>query len=181
MSPVEAGAERSIERAAPGASPPRTERRGAPLSLLFTLSVVVGTVVAIYALLPARDDVVSAEAARLHRAPPGRWDLEHPRPDQLRAWSIGVVGTGAPLPAARAIVIGARRIDVLDRAAVLIRLLVGADPVSIVVQPARGITPDRVERHDRELRSVAWRRGRFSLVAVGADATAGRWLRALER
>jgi hypothetical protein len=63
----------------------------------------------------------------------------------------------------------------LNRAAALIRVRVGDDEVTYLVQHARGIAPDHSERQDGELRAVAWRKGPFTIVIVGADATATRW------
>jgi hypothetical protein len=72
-------------------------------------------------------------------------------------------------------VVGARQLDILNRAAALVRLRVGDDEVSYLVQRARGIAPEGAERVDGPLRAVAWRKGRFTVVAVGADATAASW------
>jgi hypothetical protein len=81
-----------------------------------------------------------------------------------------------PLPGAEApAVIGARRVQILNRAAALIRVRVGDDNVTYLVQHAQGIGPERSERHDGALRAVAWRKEPFTIVAVGADATAASW------
>jgi hypothetical protein len=148
---------------------------------------------------------------------------------------------------------GARQLDILNRAAALIRLRIGDDEVTYLVQRARGIVPEDAERVERSetgggdpdgaaggaggkgprgiarsetgdgdldgaaggaggkaprgiarsetgdgdldgaaggaggkapgingaLRAVAWRSGRFTVVAVGADATAAHWRAAL--
>ncbi|TMQ04937.1 MAG: hypothetical protein E6J90_50310 [Deltaproteobacteria bacterium] len=92
---------------------------------------------------------------------------------------IGAVGKGAPLPgegtAVSVAVIGARRLEILNRAAALIRLRIGDDDISYLVQHARGIAPERSERVDGALRAIAWRRGPFTLIAVGPDAGAASW------
>src|SRR5262245_4422052 len=77
---------------------PRPPHRRLSVSLLFTLSVLVGTVVAIYTLLPARNDLMVTTAIAHHADTTG-WDLEAPSAGELRAWAIGVVGKGVPLPA----------------------------------------------------------------------------------
>ena len=73
----------------------------------------------------------------------------------------------------------ARRIEILNRAAALIGLRVGDDDVTYLVQHARGIAPEHSERQDGTLLAVAWRKGPFTIVAVGPDATASSWRAAL--
>lgn len=177
---VEAEAIGPIEGDDPRVTPPRPPHRRVSVSLLFTLSVLIGTVVTIYVVLPARHDVLATEALQQHREPPETWDLERPSASELRAWAIGVVGRGVPLPSEATTVIGARRIQVLRRAAALIRLEVGGNPVTYLVQHARGIAPDRVERREDDLRATQWRRGKFTAVAVGSDADASSWLAAVK-
>lgn len=164
-----------IEGDDPRVTPPRPPHRRVSVSLLFTLSVLIGLVVTIYLVFPARHDVLATEAIAQHRESQ-TWDLEAPSPTELRAWAIGVVGKGVPLPAEAATVVGARRIEVLRRRAALIRLQVGGDQVTYLVQNSRGMTPDHAEHKDGDLRAVAWRRGKFTTVAVGPDATVATWL-----
>jgi hypothetical protein len=178
---VEAEAVGPIEGDEPRITPPRPPHRRVSVSLLFTLSVLTGTVVTIYTVLPARDDELSTEAIRYHRDTTGGFDLESPTAAELRAWAIGVVGKGVPLPPESVTVVGARRIEVLRRGAALVRLEVGSEPVTYVVQNARGITPVHAEHRDGDLRAVAWRTGKFSFVVVGNDATADRWLVAVRK
>lgn len=178
---VEAEAVGPIEGDDPRVTPPRPPHRRVSVSLLFTLSVLIGLVVTIYTVLPARDDVLATEAIRQHRAVPATWDLEAPSAGELRAWAIGVVGKGVPLPPETATIMGARRIEVLRRAAALIRLQVGSDQVTYLVQNARGIAPEHVEHKDGDLRAVAWRRGKYTFVAVGPDASATTWLSSVRK
>jgi hypothetical protein len=172
---VEAEAIGPIEGDDPRVTPPRPPHRRVSVSLLFTLSVLIGLVVTIYLVFPARHDVLATEAIAQHREAQ-TWDLEAPTPTELRAWAIGVVGKGVPLPAEAATIVGARRIEVLRRRAALIGLRVGSDQVTYLVQNSRGMTPDHAEHKDGELRAVAWRRGKFTTVAVGPDATVTSWL-----
>jgi hypothetical protein len=178
---VEPEAVGPIEGDDPRITPPRPPHRKVSVSLVFTLSVLVGLVVTIYAVLPARHNVLVTEALARHRHPEPVWDLEAPSPAELRAWAIGVAGKDVPLPPATARVIGARRIEVLRRGAALMRLRLGADEVTYLVQNAHGIAPQHAEQHDGDLRAIAWRRGKFTCVAVGPSASAGSWLPALER
>jgi hypothetical protein len=170
-------------------TPPRPPHRRVSVSLLFTITVLIGTVVMIYGLFPARHNVLLTEAIELHRDTGATWDLAAPNLAELRAWAIGVVGKDVPLPGDGAApnptaaaapapgpaVIGARRLEILNRAAAVIRLQIGDDEVTYLVQHARGIAPERSERVEGSLRAVAWRRGPFTVVAVGADARASSW------
>jgi hypothetical protein len=175
MKLVEAESTGPVEGDAAQVTPPRPPHRRVSVSLLFTLTVLVGTVVTIYAMFPARNNVLVTEAIERHREPSPTWDLVAPNPAELRAWVIGGVGKDVPLPGDGASTIGAARLRILNRAAAVIRLRIGADEVTYLVQHARGIAPDRSERQDGDLRAVAWRSGPYTIVAVGPDATAARW------
>jgi hypothetical protein len=204
MKLVEAESTGPVEGDAALVTPPRPPHRRVSVSLVFTLTMLVGTVVTIYAMFPARHNLLMTEAIARHRdsgATGAAWDLVSPTRDALRAWMIGAIGKDAPLPGEAAAVIGARQLDILNRTAALIRLRIGDDEVTYLVQRAHGIAPEGAERVERSeaggkaprgierselggkaprgidgtLRAVAWRRGRFTVVAVGADATAARW------
>jgi hypothetical protein len=166
-------------------TPPRPPHRRVSVSLVFTLTVLVGTVVTIYVMFPARHNVLMTEAIAHHAEPGASWDIAAPGGDALRAWMIGSIGKDAPLPgdATGAVipVIGARQLEILNRTAALIRLRIGDDEVSYLVQRARGIAPEGAERTEGALRAVAWRSGRFTVIAVGPDATAARGRAALDR
>jgi len=196
---VEAESTGPVEGDAALVTPPRPPHRRVSVSLVFTLTVLVGTVVTIYARFPARHNLLMTEAIAHHRDPGAAWDLVTPTRDALRAWMIGAIGKDAPLPGAAATVVGARQLDILNRTAALIRLRIGDDEVTYLVQRARWIAPEGVERvepgenggnsdgaaggsgvrapqpDNGALRAVAWRSGRFTVVAVGADATAAHW------
>jgi hypothetical protein len=173
MKLVEAEAEGPIEGEAAVVTPPRPPHRRVSISLLFTLTVLTGTVVAIYLVFPARHDVLLTEAIAQHTREQA-WDRTGPTLPELRAWTSSVVGEDAPLP--RVAPIGARYIEVLDRRAALMRLAIGGDPITYLVQRSRGIGPARVERTDGELFAVAFRRGKFAWVVVGPKATSAVWL-----
>jgi hypothetical protein len=155
-------------------TPPRPPHRRVSVSLLFTLTVLVGTVLAIYLVFPARHNALVTEAIDRHRKPPA-WDLAAPSASELRAWALGVAGRDVPLPGASANIIGAKRLELFDRGAALLRVHIGDDDVTYLVQHARGIAPERFERTDGELRAIAWRTGKFTCVAVGPDADAAMW------
>jgi hypothetical protein len=178
---VEAEAVGPIEGDEPRVTPPRPLHRRVSVSLLFTLSVLIGTVVTIYTVLPARQDVLASEAAHYHRDVPSSWDLEKPTPGELRAWAIGVIGKGVPLPTEAATIVGALRLDVLRRPAALIGLQVAGEHVTYLVQNSRGIAPEHVEHDDGDLRTVSWRRGTYTFVAVGPRASMSSWLGAVAR
>jgi hypothetical protein len=179
---IEAESTGPVEGDAALVTPPRPPHRRVSVSLLFTLTVLIGTVVTIYAVFPARNNVLVTEALAHHRDASPAWDLVGPEPAALRGWLVGVVGKDAPLPGdgvPAAAVVGARRLRILSRDAALIRVHAGDDDVTYLVQRARGIAPERTERADGELRAIAWRNGRYTVVAVGPDATASRWRAAL--
>jgi hypothetical protein len=172
---VEAEAVGPVEGDAPLVTPPRPPHRRVSVSLLFTLTVLTGTVVAIYLVFPARNNVLLTESIARHRDPSPVWELTQPTPAELRAWVIGFAGKDAPLPQTTAAIQGARRIEVLHRDAAVIRLSVGDDDVTYVIQRAQGIAPKQSERTDGELRAFSWRRGAYTLVVVGPAETAASW------
>jgi len=159
-------------------TPPRPPHRRVSVSLLFTLSVLIGTVVTIYLVLPARHNVLLTEAIDRHRDQSGTWELDAPTMPELRAWAIGLVGGDVPLPSDGAKIIGARRVEVLHRDAALMRLSFGGEEVTYLVQKSRGIAPKRIKRKEGELRAMYWRKGKFNCVVVGPEASAENWLAA---
>jgi hypothetical protein len=170
-----------IEGDDPRVTPPRPPHRRVSVSLLFTLSVLIGLVVTIYLVLPARHNVLLTEAIERHRDADVTWELEAPSAAELRAWAIGVVGKkDVPLPDASSIV-GVRRVSVLNRPTALVRLKIGSDEVTYAVQNARGIAPKQDVKTDGELRATTWRRGKFTCVAVGPEATASTWLATVKK
>ena len=104
----------------------------------------------------------------------------HPSAAELRAWAIGVVGKDPPLPPPAAI-LGARDIEVLGRRAAMVQVEVDGEPMTYIVQLTRGISPNRSEQVDGDLRAVAWRKGPFTCVAVGRDTSAKAWIAAVVR
>lgn len=173
MNLVEAEEVGPVEGDAPLVTPPRPPHRRVSVSLLFTLTVLVGTVVAIYMAFPNRHNVLLTEAIDRHRDPPV-WELEAPTPAEVRAWILGFAGKEPPLPPTM-VVKGASKIVVHDRDAALMRLTLGEDDVTYLCQRARGMAPKYSDRTDGDLRAYAWRNGPFTCVAVGATATHERW------
>lgn len=173
MKLVEAESTGPVEGEDAVVTPPRPPHRRVSVSLLFTLTVLVGTVVAIYMVFPRRDNALVSAALAQHRAPPS-WDITHPTAAELRAWAIGFVGRDAPLPAADSIV-GASKIRVFDRHAAIVRVVIGTNEVTYLVQQLRGIVPKQNERRDGDLEAYAWRRGPYMVVVVGPTETATAW------
>lgn len=157
-------------------TPPRPLHRRVSVSLLLTLSVLIGTVVTIYTVFPARHGVLMDEAIARHRDAQPAWDLTSPSPTELRAWAIGVVGQGVPLPPAELPVIGARRVELLKRHVALVRVKVGADEVTYAVQHSRSASPEQGDRVDSDVRAVLWHTGKFACVAVGPEKSASAWM-----
>lgn len=177
---VEAEEVGPVEGDAPLVTPPRPPHRRVSVSLLFTMTVLIGTVVAIYVTFPARNNVLVTESLAQHRKADQSWDLPSPSPSELRAWVIGIAGKDAPMPPLTLTVRGARRLEVLNRDAAMMRLTVGPDEVTYVVQHARGIAPESTDRKEGDLRAIAWKRGPFTCVAVGPDATVATWRAAFQ-
>lgn len=181
MKLVEAEAVGPVEGEEAVVTPPRPPHRRVSVSLIFTLTVLIGTVVAIFLVFPARGDTVLAAAIQQHRQSTEPWDLANPSPAETRAWAYGVVGAGAPLPSLEAPVqiIGVRRVELLDRPAAVVRLRVGDDPMTYVVQSSQGQgqKPAHSERDDGDLHAIAWQSGDFVAAAVGQAATRDRWLK----
>ena len=179
MKLVEAEATGPVEGEDAIVTPPRPPHRRVSVSLLFTLSVLIGLVVTIYVVFPARHGVLVTEAIDRHRETAPAWDLVSPSAPELRAWAIGVAGKDVPLPPAELQVIGARRIDIFNRHAAFIRVRVGGDEISYLVQHARGIAAETSERTDGDVHAAEWRHGPFTCIAVGPAASATSWLPAI--
>lgn len=175
MNLVEAEQVGPVEGDAPLVTPPRPPHRRVSVSVVFTLMVLIGTVVVIYITFPARHNVLMTEAIERHRDVSPVWDLTSPSPAELRAWVIGFAGKDAPIPERTTAIHGARRIEILDRDAALMRLQIGDDAVTYLCQRARGISPAKSQRTDGDLQAFARRKGAFTCVAVGAAATAASW------
>lgn len=179
MKLVEAEAEGPVEGEDAVVTPPRPLHRRVSVSLLLTLTVLIGTVVAIYVWFPARHNLLLTAAIEQHRdTQPPPWDLIAPSDPVLRAWASGLVGKDVPLPKSPLVAAGARELMILDRRAALIELEIAGERVTYMVQHHRGMAPDRTERVDGDLRAVAWRTGKYTCVAVGREATSASWLAA---
>jgi hypothetical protein len=181
MKLVEAESVGPVEGEEAVVTPPRPPHRRVSVSLIFTLTVLIGTVVAIFLVFPARGDTVLTAAIHQHRESAPAWDLATPSPAETRAWTWGVVGAGAPLPSLEAPIeiVGVRRIQLLDRPAAVVRLRVGADAMTFVVQSSQGQgqKPAHSDRDIGDLHAIAWQSGGFTAAAVGPAATRDVWLK----
>lgn len=180
MNLVEAEAVGPVEGDAPLFTAPRPPHRRVSVSLLFTLTVLIGTVVAIYTVFPARDNVLLSLGVERHAEGQPRWDLTAPAPAELRAWVLGVVGGEPPLPPAAATVLGGRRLEVLRRPVALMALQLGPDRLTYLVQHPHGLPPRRAERTDGAVHAITYQRGTFTCVVVGPAATRATWRAAFE-
>lgn len=70
-------------------TPPRPEHRRVSVSLVLTVSVLVGTVVAVYGIFPERHNELLTRSLELHRDPPP-FQLDAPQQTELAAWSIAL-------------------------------------------------------------------------------------------
>ena len=178
MKLVEAEATGPVEGEDPVVTPPRPLHRRVSVSLLFTLTVLVGTVVTIYWVFDARHNVMLTEAL-LQARTTDDLELKSPSPEKLGTWGLGMFGERLPMPPSSIPIIGARRIEVLNRRTAVIRLKIGGDDVTYLVQHAKGIVPEQTERTDGDLRAVQWISGVFICAAAGPDATSKQWRAAL--
>lgn len=161
--------------------PPRPERRRVYVSLALTLSVLVATVTAVYVAFPKRDNELLTEAIDTHRAG-GELDLERPSTGELKAWTVGAVGEMVPWPepTAEVTLLGTRRIRVLKRPVAVVLYRVGKDEVTYMAMRARDAPPRKYRREDDGDLAVSWRRGPWTLVAVGPAATQAQWRKGLD-
>jgi len=173
MNLVEAESTGPIEGDDALVTPPRPPHRRVSVSLLFTLTVLIGTVVAIYLTFPTRNTVLMSEALQRHRDATAAWDLAKPSSRELRAWAIGVLGKDPPLPDAE--IEGVREVEVLSHRAALMRFELDGQSFTYLVQYTRVIAPGHAERNDGDLHAIAWRQGPYTCVAVGDETTARTW------
>ena len=179
MKLVEADAEGPAEssEAIARPTPPRPERRRVMVSLGFTIAILVGTVVTIYAVFPARHDHLATAAVEEHRKD-GDFELTRPAPAELRAWSLALLGGSAPLPAPTAdvVTVGARRLTLLKQPVAVVRYRIGSDDVTFLVERLRDAGQRRLSRREDDLRVEAWRLALWTCAAVGPEASAATWM-----
>ena len=178
MKLVEAEATGPVEGEDPIVTAPRPLHRRVSVSLVVTLTVLIGTVVTIYWVFDARHNVMLTEAIAQHREVDD-FELKAPSPEKLGTWGLGMVGERLPMPPSTIPIIGARRIEVLNRRTAVIRLKIGDDEVTYLVQHAKGIVPEQTERTDGDIRAVQWLAGVFICAAAGPDASSKTWRTAL--
>ncbi|HEV7559526.1 MAG TPA: hypothetical protein VGO00_28815, partial [Kofleriaceae bacterium] len=135
MKLVEAEATGPVEGEDPIVTAPRPLHRRVSVSLLFTLTVLIGTVVTIYWVFDARHNVMLTEAIAQHREVDD-FELKAPSPEKLGTWGLGMFGERLPMPPSTIPIIGARRIEILNRRTAVIRLKIGDDEVTYLVQHA---------------------------------------------
>lgn len=158
------------------ATPPRPEKRQAMVSLLFTITILAGTVIAVFTIFPERHNEILTSTLAAHRAD-APWDVTAPDDPTLALWATAVLGEAPPLPAAGPdlVVVGARALTILDRRAALIRYQLGPDQLSYLVQRARDIPVRRERRRDATESVDAWRNGPWTCVVAGPTTSADTW------
>lgn len=156
--------------------PPRPEHRRVHVSLFLTFSILVGTVAAIYLVFPDRHNELLTVAVEAHRSGDD-FELDQPTWGELRAWSLGVLGEKAPFPDGDLVPLGARRLTILRRPAVLARYRAGDDAITVLLTRARDAPPRRYERRDGDLAAASWRRGAWTVVAIGPAESSDSWRR----
>ena|SRR5687767_372589 len=173
MKLVETDSPHGDEEVAEVPRPPRPERRRVYVSLLLTLGVLAATVVAVYLAFPKRNNELVTAALDAHRAG-GPYQLERPTPPELKAWTVGVVGGAVPWPTDLEVV-GTWQIRILRRPAALVRFAVEGQEVTLMAMRAWDAPPRKYRRHDGDELAISWRRGPWTLVAVGPAAGVERW------
>lgn len=162
--------------APPPPPPPRLDKRRVSVSFVFTVTVLIGCVVAVFTLFPSRHNQVADSALAAHRAD-APWDVERPDAATLVAWAKGAVGREPPVPAGAGLVpLGARRIAILRRPAAVIRYQIGADQVTVVLQRARDLQSRTLHEDQDGDRVEAWRHGAWTVIAIGPAASVATWL-----
>ncbi len=156
---------------------PRPPRRRVAVSLLLTASVLVGTVVIVYAVFPKRHNEILSIAIEHHREP-REAQLRGASRGELIAWSVGLHHKPTPFPELPegVVVDRAYALRVFKRPVALVRLMVGGEPVTLLALQARDVVPPRRRREvDEELLAQSWRYGKWTFIAVGKKETASTW------
>jgi hypothetical protein len=177
MKLVETDSEGPLDRAEPDSvTPPRPEHRRVSVSLLLTASVLAGTVVAVYAIFPARHNVLLTRGLEVHREPP-ELALREPAHAELRTRGLGLLDRSVPWPEPRpeVSIMGVASISVLNQPAAVVRYRVQGSEVTLVVQRARSVPPRTHRRRDGDDHVVSWHKAGWTFVAVGPAAHAGAW------
>jgi hypothetical protein len=153
-------------------TPPKPEKRRVSISLLFTLGVLIGTVVTIYALLPARHNLLMTEAIAAHQQDPASFDLLAPSQGELRAWMIGAVGKDAPVVQLPDIApVAATIVSIHRRNAAVVRYRLGIEMITVLVQHAKGWSPSQASRDDGSLHAEMRLAGPWTVVVVADKAS----------
>lgn len=148
-------------------TPPRPEKRRVSISLLFTLTVLIATVGAIYSLLPARNGVLVTEALAGHVAAPASFDLTSLTQGEVNAWLVGALGKGVPqIVETNATPMAAKTISIHRRNAAVVRYRIGGAEVTYLVQHAKGWAPHAAQRAEGQLRAELGTFGKWTVVAV---------------
>jgi len=157
-------------------APPLPPHRRVAVSLVFTVSVLVGTVAIIYGVFPKRNNEVLDIAIEHHRDP-HKLELVGPSRGEVLAWSVGLYGKAVPWPEVSDGVHleGAYALRIFRRPAALLRLSVDGQPVTLMAMKARDWPPRRRQNRDGELVAKSWRSGKWLFVAVGREDGVARW------
>ena len=174
--------------------PPRPERRRVYVSLFVTLATLVATVVTIYTVFPKRSGELLDVALETYAKPtiassasnPAddaadavELELERPNDAELRAWSKGLLGGDVSWPSwsgGEATVVGAHSLTVLRRKVAVVRLSIDGEDVCLLATRARDAPPRTRRRQRDDSYAVSYRRGRWTLVAVGPYESRVSWL-----
>lgn len=154
-------------------TPPRPEHRRVAVSFFLTAFVLVATVVTVYALFPERHNALLTRSIEVHQE--NKPDIPALTASEVAAWSAGLLGNGVPWPEGDFKILGVRRVRVLNRNVAAVHYEAGPDRVTILAQRARDTPPRKHRRRTGDLMAVSWRKGRWTLIAVGPAETIGTW------
>lgn len=156
-----------------------TARTSAAVSLVLTVGVVFGTVIAIYSIFPNRWAHLADRAIEAHREVPPASELAAPGHAELVAWGRGVLGGDAteravPWPGMGDVVeiLAARSFDHDGRRVACAVFSIDSIVVTVVAS-RRDYEPGR--RANAGDVAIAWRDGPWTIVAVGPVASESQW------
>ena len=164
--------------------PPRPPRRRVAVSLLLTVSLLASTVGVIFLVFPKRDNEILTVAMESHveSESAADFELQSPNAEELRAWTIGVLGRTVPWPGVvTGSILGVRQVEVFRRPMAQLVVELGGERVSVLALRARDTPPRLREKIDEGLYARSWRRKKWTLIAVGREDTRKIWLAALRK
>lgn len=157
-------------------TPPRPERRRVSRSLIFTLVVLTSIVTTVYTMFPERHNELMSVVIEAH-AEELDFEIVNPTRAELVAWSVALLGKDVPWPASRDDVrlVGVKSLQILRRAAALVRYEIAGQRITVLVQRPRDAVPLKHWRRVDGKLAMSWRANQFTISAIGPSDTADTW------